>query len=238
MVVTELRKLVMSESFMSPLPTALSGLRSFVDSIPDPVEPSPMPAFDQAGSARDVLARAWSVASELVRGQSGALWEVVALSPLLDGVLLSSIAGIVRCFSNRPPSDADIRAALSVCLRPLKDCIQMLKVQLDLNRGFAVFDSAKSKRPSLDLFLSRWRAFRAGAQPPVAVDEFAEAILVRDLAGLGALIGGRDAAKIPVEVSKLPLDLPRRSGRPTIGVLDISASVVGAPCGTCRSSSR
>jgi hypothetical protein len=43
------------------------------------------------------------------------------------------------------------------------------------------------------------------------------------------LIGGRDAAKIRVDVSKLPLDLPRRPGQRTIGLLDISAAVGGAP---------
>jgi hypothetical protein len=93
-VVTELRKLVVSESFVSPLRTALSGLRSLVDVISDPVEPSPMPAFDEAGSSREVLTRAWSVAGEVVRGQSGALVEaveeVVTLSLLLDGMLLSA----------------------------------------------------------------------------------------------------------------------------------------------------
>jgi hypothetical protein len=52
-VVNELRKLVVSDSFMSPLRTALSGLRSLVDGISDPVEA--VPAFDQAGSSREVL---------------------------------------------------------------------------------------------------------------------------------------------------------------------------------------
>jgi hypothetical protein len=51
-VVTELRKLVVSESFMSPLRTALSGLRGLVDAISDPVQPLPVPCFDPAGSAR------------------------------------------------------------------------------------------------------------------------------------------------------------------------------------------
>jgi hypothetical protein len=86
-----------------------------------------MPAFDQAGSAREVLTRAWSVAGELVRGQSGTLREaveaVVTLSWLLDGMLLSAIPGIVRCFSSDPPSDADIKAAISECLRPLKESV-------------------------------------------------------------------------------------------------------------------
>jgi hypothetical protein len=57
-VVSELRKLVTSESFMSPLRTALSGLRSLVDAISDPVEQSPTRDFDLAGSAREVLTRA------------------------------------------------------------------------------------------------------------------------------------------------------------------------------------
>jgi hypothetical protein len=61
------------------------------------------------------------------------------------------------------------------------------------------------------------------------VDEVAEAIIVTDLARLGALIGARDAGKIEVDVSKLPLDLPRRPGQKTIGLLDISAVVGGAP---------
>jgi hypothetical protein len=91
-----------------------------------------------------------------------------------------------------------------------------------------MLDTAESKRSPLDLFLSRWRAFRAGA-PPVVVDEFARAILAKDLAKLGALIGGRDAGRIQIDVSKLPLDLPRRPGQPTIGLLDISAAVGGAP---------
>jgi hypothetical protein len=43
------------------------------------------------------------------------------------------------------------------------------------------------------------------------------------------LIGGRDAGRIQIDVSKLPLDLPRRPGRATIGLLDISAVVGGAP---------
>jgi hypothetical protein len=97
-----------------------------------------------------------------------------------------------------------------------------------VNRSFAVFDTSKSKRPLLDHFLSRWRAFRTGA-PPVVVDEFAEAIISKDLARLGALIGGRNAAKIRVDVSRLPLDLPRRPGQPTTGLLEISAAVGGAP---------
>jgi hypothetical protein len=63
----------------------------------------------------------------------------------------------------------------------------------------------------------------------VAVDEFAEAIIAKDIGRLGALIGGGDAAKIRIDVSKLPLDLPRRPGRTTIGLLDISAAVGGAP---------
>jgi hypothetical protein len=231
-VLTELRKIDMSESFMSPLRTALSALRSLVDAISGPVEPSPMPAFDQAGSSREVLTRAWSVAAELVRGQSGALREavdeVVTLSSLLDGTLLCALAGIVKGFSSGPPSDADIRAALSECLRPLKESIRLAKDRLDASRGFAVFDSAKLERPSLDLFLSRWRAFRTGA-PPEGVDEFAEAIVAKDLAKLGALIGGRDAGRIQISVSKLPLDLPRRPGQTAIGLLDISAAVGGAP---------
>jgi hypothetical protein len=99
---------------------------------------------------------------------------------------------------------------------------------VDTDRGFAIFDTAESKRPKLDIFLSRWRAFRAGV-PPVAVDGFAEAIVTKDLARLGALIGGRDAAKIQVDVSKLPLDLPRRPGQKAMGLLDISAAVGGAP---------
>jgi hypothetical protein len=91
-------------------------------------------------------------------------------------------------------------------------------VQVDVNRGFA-----KSKRPSLDILLDRWRAFRAGAlAPPVAVDELAEAILAKELARLGALIGRRDAAKVRVDVSKLPLDLPRLPGQPTIPAGDLS----------------
>jgi hypothetical protein len=85
-----------------------------------------------------------------------------------------------------------------------------------------------SKRPTLTLFLSRWRAFKSGA-PPVAVDEFAEAIVEGDIARLGTLIGGRDAAKIGVDVAKLPLELPRRPGQKTIGLLDISAALGGAP---------
>jgi hypothetical protein len=93
-VVTELRNLGVSESFMSPLRTALSGLRSLVDAISDPGEAPPMPAFDQAGSAREVVTRAWSVAGELVRGQSGALSEaidgVVTLSLPLDGSCCSA----------------------------------------------------------------------------------------------------------------------------------------------------
>jgi hypothetical protein len=80
----------------------------------------------------------------------------------------------------------------------------------------------------LDIFLSRWGAFRAGG-PPVAVDQFAEAILAKDLARLGALIGGRDAASMQIGVARLPWDLPRRPGRTTIGLLDISAAVGGAP---------
>jgi hypothetical protein len=231
-VVRELRKLVISESFMSPLRTALSGLRSLVDAIPDPVEPTPIPAFDQAGSSRDVLTRAWSVAGELVRGRSGALREaveeIVTLSFLLDGMLMTSIPEIVKGFSQRPPSDAGIKAALTVCLRPLRESIQRAEGQLDTIRGFGVFDTAKSSRPPLDLFLSRWRAFRVGA-PPVARDEIAGAIVAKDLARLGAVIGGRDAAKIQIDVSKLPLDLPRRPGQKTIGLLDISAAVGGAP---------
>jgi hypothetical protein len=231
-VVSELRKLVVSESFMSPLRRALSGLRPVVDEISDPVESSPMPAFDQTGSSRDVLTRAWSVAGELVRGQSGALREaveeVVTLSLLLDGLLLSAIPGIVKGFSGGVPSDADVKAALSESLRPLQESVQRVKVQLDAARGFAVFETAKSKRPSLALFLSLWRGFRAGT-PSVAVGELAEAIVANDLARLGALIGGRDAARIQIDVSKLPLDLPRRPGQPTIGLLDISAAVGGAP---------
>jgi hypothetical protein len=227
-VVTELRELVASESLMSPLRTALSGLRLLVDGISDPVEPSPMPAFEQAGSAREVLTRAWSVAGELVRGQSGALREaveeVVTLSLVLDGMLLSAIPGIVKGHS----SDANVRSALASCLRPLKESILLAAIQLDASRGFAVFDTAKSTRQSLDLFLVCWRAFRAGA-PPSAVDGVAEAIVAKDLARLGALIGGRDALKIQINVSKLPLDLPRRPGQTTIGLLDMSAAVGGAP---------
>jgi hypothetical protein len=63
----------------------------------------------------------------------------------------------------------------------------------------------------------------------VTVDPFAGAILEKDLAKLGALIGGRDAARIRVDVSKLPLDLPRRPCQTSIGLLDISAAVGGAP---------
>jgi hypothetical protein len=195
-VVAELQKLVVSESFMSPLRTALSGLRLLVDAIPDPVEPSPMPAFDPAGPAREVLTRAWKVAGEVVRGQGGALREAVeevfTISRLLEGSLRSALEGIVNGFSKGPPSDADIKAALAACLRPLKESIRPTKIQLEVNRGFAVLDTAKSPRPSLDLFLSRWRAFRVGA-PPVAVDAFAEAIVSGDLARLGGLIGGRNA---------------------------------------------
>jgi hypothetical protein len=231
-VVNELRKLIVSTSFMSPLRMALSGLRGLVDAISDPVGPSPMSAFDQGGSARDLLTRAWSLASELVRGPSGALPEavdqVVALSSLLGEMLLSAMARIVNGFSNGPPSDAEVKTALSACLRPLKETIRRAKVQLDENRGFGLFDSAKSRRPSLDLFLARWRAFRAGV-PPVVVDESVEAIVAKDLARLGALIGGYDAGRIRVDASKLPLDLPRRPGRPTIGLLYISAAVGGAP---------
>jgi hypothetical protein len=193
-----------------------------------------MPAFDQAGSSRDVLTRAWSVAAELVRGPSGALRdavdEVVTILQLLDGTLLNAIPGLVKDFSSGPPSDAGIKTALSACLGRLRKSVRRAYVQLDVNRGFAVFDNAKSERPSLDPFLDRWRAFRAGTlAPPVAADKLAEAILARDLARLGALIGGRDAAKIQIDVSKLPLDLPRRPGQKTIGLLEISAAVGGAP---------
>jgi hypothetical protein len=231
-VVTELRKLVVSESFMSPLRTALSGLRSLVDGISDPVEPSPIPRFDTDGSAREVLTRAWNVAGELVRGQSGPLGEAVdeavTMSPLLEGMLLCGMAGLVKGFSNGPPSDGDVKTALSACLRPLTDIIRRAKGPVDVSRGFAVLDTAKSQRPSLDLFLSRWRAFRASARP-VVVDEFAEAIVMKDLPKLGALIGGSDASKIRIDVTALPLDLPRRPGQATIGLLDISAAVGGAP---------
>jgi hypothetical protein len=148
-VVNELRKLVVSESFVSPLRMALSGLRPLVDAISDPEEPSPMPVFDDAGSSQDVLARAWNVAGELVRGPSGSLREaveeVVGVSFWFDGMLLSAMGVIVKSFSTGPPSDADIKAALSACLRPLKDSIQRATVQVDVNRGFAVFDTAKSK---------------------------------------------------------------------------------------------
>jgi hypothetical protein len=76
-----------------------------------------MPAFDQEGSAREVLTRAWSFAGELVRGPSGAfreaIEEVVTLSFLLDGILLSAMAGIVKGFAKGPPSDEDVRATLS-----------------------------------------------------------------------------------------------------------------------------
>jgi hypothetical protein len=106
-----------------------------------------------------------------------------------------------------------------------------LMIKMNGTCGYSALHSVlkikKSKRPSLDLFLSRWRAFRSAA-PPVTVDEFVEAIVAKDLASLGALIGGRDAAKIRVDVSKLPLDLPRRPGQTTIGLLDISAAVGGA----------
>jgi hypothetical protein len=108
---------------------------------------------------------------------------------------------------------------------------------LDVSRGFAVFGSAKSPRLSLDLFLARWRAFRSGTTP-AAVDEFAEAIVAKDLARLGALIGGRDAAKIRVDVSLLPLDLPRRPGWSTIGSSTSRRPSAARRCGTCWSSSR
>jgi hypothetical protein len=97
-----------------------------------------------------------------------------------------------------------------------------------VDRGFVVFDAAGSKRPSLDLFLSRWRAFRSGA-PPVVVDEFAEAIVAGDLARLGVMIGGSDVSKIRIDVAMLPRDLPRRPGKDKIGLLDIAAAVGGAP---------
>jgi hypothetical protein len=63
----------------------------------------------------------------------------------------------------------------------------------------------------------------------VGVDEFVEAIMVGDLARLGALICGRDASKIRVDIATLPRDLPRRPGQVTVGLLDISAAVGGAP---------
>jgi hypothetical protein len=63
----------------------------------------------------------------------------------------------------------------------------------------------------------------------VAVDEFAEAIAAGDLAKLGVLIGGRDAAEIRVDVSKLPREVPRRPHQTTIGLVDIAAAVGGAP---------
>jgi hypothetical protein len=111
-VATELRKLAVLESFMSPLRAALSELRSVVGEIYDQFGRSPMPVFDQAGSAREVLTRAWSVAAELVRGQSralrGAVDEVVTLSFLLDGMLLSAIVVLVMGVSSPPPSDADL----------------------------------------------------------------------------------------------------------------------------------
>jgi hypothetical protein len=119
-VVTELRKLVVSESFMSPLRTALYGLRSLVDAISDPVGSSPMPAFDQAGSSRDVLTRAWSAAAGLVRGQSGALREaveeVVTQSFLLDGMLLNAIPRVVKA------SRADLRVTQISSLRCQRVC--------------------------------------------------------------------------------------------------------------------
>jgi hypothetical protein len=190
-----------------------------------------MPAFDQAGSSREVLTRAWSFAGELIRTQSGALRdaveEVVALSLLLDGMLLSAIGVIVTGFSRGPPSDAKIESILTSCLRPLKESVQRARVQLEVKRGFAVFDTPKSRRPSLDLFMSSWYAFRADAPP--MVDDVAEAIIAQDIARLGALIGGRDASKIRVDVSKLPLDFPRGPGQTTIGLLDIAAAVGGAP---------
>jgi hypothetical protein len=212
-VVTELRKLVVSESFMSPRRAGLSELRSVVGEIYDHFGRSPMPVFAQSGSAREVLVRAWSLAAGHIGGHSCALGEaveeVVTLSLLLDGMLLNAVPSIVKGYSNGPPCDAEIKAALSGCLRPLKECAQRAGVQLEANRGFDVFDAAKSTGPSLDLFLSRWRAFRAGTAP-VAVDEFADAIIAKDLARLGALIGGREAAKIRVCVSTFPPAQPLR----------------------------
>jgi hypothetical protein len=140
---------------MSPLQMALSGLRSLVDFISDPVQLSPIPAFDRAGTAREVLTRAWGVAGELVRAPSGALREAVTLSSLLDGMLLSVIPRIVTDFSSGPPSDAEIKSALSACLLPLQEKITRATQQLDAHRAFDVFDTGKSTRPSLDLFLSR-----------------------------------------------------------------------------------
>jgi hypothetical protein len=125
-------------------------------------------------------------------------------------------------------SDARIEAALSTGLTPLKESVGRAKDKLDSCRGFAVFDGARSPRPSLDLFLSRWRAFRADA-PDVAVDQFAEATVSGDLASLGALIGGWDAAKIQVGVATLPRDLLRRPGQKWIGLLDVAAAVGSAP---------
>jgi hypothetical protein len=143
-------------------------------------------------------------------------------------MLFNAMLMIVKSCSGGLATDAEIKAGLAECRRPLNESIRRAKVRLDAARGFAVFDAAGSKRPSLDLFLSRWRAFRVGAAP-VAVDEFAKAILEQDLARLGALIGGRDPAKIHVDVAKLPRDLPRRPDQKSIGLLDIAAAVGGAP---------
>jgi hypothetical protein len=157
-----------------------------------------------------------------------AVEEGVTLSQLLDGMLMNVIAVVVKGWSSGLATDAEIKAALSDGPRPLRESVGRAKAKLDPCRGFAVLDATASKRPSLDLFLSRWRAFRAGA-PDVAVDELAEAIVVGDLARLGALIGGRDALRIEVDVAKLPRDLPRRPGQKSIGLIDIAAAVGGAP---------
>jgi hypothetical protein len=124
------------------------------------------------------------------------------LSLLLERDLVEVMVGIVEGFSSALPGRATMKAALSARLRPQKESVGRAKAQMEPSRGFAVFDGAASKGQSLDVFLSRWRAFRAGASP-VPIDDLVAAGVAGDLAKLGAWISERDAATIHADAVKL-----------------------------------
>jgi hypothetical protein len=231
-VMLELRKPSFSESFMPELRTSLSQLRSLVERILDPAKPLPMPAFDGAGSSRAVLARACILAGELDRGRLAPLREaiedIIACSGLLYGMVPSAMAVLLKGDPSGRTIDAGVRDKLSEPLREVADRVRKARVALDACRGFATFDEDESTQWPLALFLRCWRASRFGA-PSIMIDEFAESIAAGDLGKLGALIGGSDPSTIRVDLARLPWDLPRRPGKGTIGLLDISAAVGGAP---------
>jgi hypothetical protein len=82
------------------------------------------------------------------------------------------------------------------------------------------------------VFAVQWGVFR-GTEAPPEVDPLVAAIVGQDLDQLKGLIGGDDAAKIRIDVGKLPLGLPRWSSK-DVSLLEVAAAV-GRCCTTSSS---